>query len=307
MDRNPDQQAVRTGLKPTTAVVRAALSVWRLTIIPAKQRYDGAGGVRHILVVVYNRQNVDIDMMDFTSVASVEQWFTTSVLVLVGACLQGVSGVGFGMFAAPILAIVAPELVPGPMLFLSLVIAVLSVIRERSSIDTKGLGYALLGRIPASIIAAAMIGVLPIRELSILFAIVILAGIVMSLTRLEIRPTAPVMFGAGCVSGFMGTLTSVGLPPIALMYQSAPKATLRASLGGFLIFGTIISIAALTAAGRFGMHDVALGTWLIAPLSLGFWISNPLARRVSPGIVRLAVLALSGFAALLLLVRQFWV
>lgn len=242
--------------------------------------------------------------MDLVNAANAEQWAVTSLLILVGACLQGVSGVGFGMFAAPILAIVAPELVPGPMLFLSLIIAILSVVRERTSVDAKGLGYALLGRVPASIVAAALIGVLPVRELSIVFAVVILAGIAMSLSRIEIRPSPPAMFGAGCVSGFMGTLTSVGLPPIALMYQNAPKATLRASLGGFLIFGTMISIAALAAAGRFGVHDIALGTWLIAPLSLGFWISNPLARRISPGTVRLAVLALSGLAALLLLVRQ---
>ncbi len=245
-------------------------------------------------------------MMDLLTAANAEQWALTSFLVLAGACLQGVSGVGFGMFAAPILAIVAPELVPGPMLFLSLIIAVLSVARERASVDMKGLGCALLGRIPASIAAAALIGFLPLRELSIVFALVILAGVAMSLARVDVRPTAPVMFGAGCISGFMGTLTSVGLPPIALMYQNAPKATLRASLGGFLIFGTLISIVALSFAGRFGFHDVALGTWLIAPLSIGFWISSPLARRISPGTVRIAVLGLSAFAAMLLLLRQFY-
>jgi len=80
---------------------------------------------------------------------------------------------------------------------------------------------------------------------------------------------------------------------------------LRASLGGFLFFGTLISIAALAAAGRFGLHDVVLGTWLIAPLYLGFWISTPLARLVSPRLVRYAVLGLSALAALLLLLRQF--
>lgn len=234
-----------------------------------------------------------------------ERWLVASFLVLAGACLQGVSGVGFGMFAAPILAIVDPELVPGPMLFLGLIIAVLAVIRERASLDMKGLGYALLGRIPASLAAAAMIGLLPIRVVSILFALVILAGVAMSLSRLDLRPSPARLFGAGCVSGFMGTLTSVGLPPIALMYQHAPKATLRASLGGFLIFGTLISIAALSAAGRFSLHDIALGAWLIAPLYLGFWVSTPIAGKVSHKTVRYLVLGLSAFAALLLLLRQF--
>ena len=243
--------------------------------------------------------------MDLVRYAIASPWAIASILVLIGACLQGVSGVGLGMFAAPILAIVDPELVPGPMLFLGLIIAVLSVVRERSSVDSKGLGFALLGRVPASIAAAALIGLLPVRELSIVFALLIFAGVAISLARIELPCSPAAMFGAGCVSGFMGTVTSVGLPPIALMYQNAPKATLRASLGGFLFFGTLISIAALAAAGRFGLHDVVLGTWLIAPLYLGFWISTPLARLVSPRLVRYAVLGLSALAALLLLLRQF--
>lgn len=244
-------------------------------------------------------------MIDFLIASLSSRWAVASILILAGACLQGVSGVGLGMIAAPLLAILDPELVPGPMLVLGLVIAVLSLIRERSSLDTKGLGYALLGRTIASVFAAAVITLLPVRELSIVFALVILAGVAMSLLRFELRPTPTTMFGAGCVSGFMGTLTSVGLPPIALMYQNAPKSTLRASLGGFLIFGTLISIIALIFAGRFGTHDIVLGTWLAAPLYLGFWISTPLSRRISPGAVRLAVLGLSALSALLLLLRQF--
>ena len=243
-------------------------------------------------------------MTDLVLHAITGPWAIAGLLVLIGACRQGVSGVGFGMFAAPIIAIVDPELVPGPMLFLAIIIALLSALRERASIDAKGLGFALLGRAPASLAAAALIGLLPVRELSILFALVILAGVAMSLARIELPSSPAVMFGAGCISGFMGTVTSVGLPPIALMYQNASQSTLRASLGGFLLFGSMISITALAMAGRFGWHDVALGTGLIAPLYLGFWISTPLARLVSPGVVRFAVLGLSALAALLLLLRQ---
>lgn len=232
------------------------------------------------------------------------RWGAASFLVLAGACMQGVSGVGFGVLAAPVLAIIDPELVPGPMLFLGLVIAVLAVLRERDSLDAKGIGFAMLGRVPASIAAAVAMSALPVREISIVFALLILAGVAMSLARVELRISPVTMFGAGCISGFMGTITSVGTPPIALMYQNAPKATLRASLGGFLFFGSFVSIVALTFTGRFGVHDVVLGTWLIAPLWLGFWISTPLASRVSARVVRLAVLGLSALAALALLLRQ---
>ncbi|MDC7786030.1 sulfite exporter TauE/SafE family protein [Rhodoplanes sp. TEM] len=243
-------------------------------------------------------------MMDPVLADVVVRWGAASLLVLAGACMQGVSGVGFGVFAAPILAIIDPELVPGPMLFLGLVIAVLAVRRERSGLDTRGVGFAMLGRVPASVAAAAMMTALPVREVSIVFALLILAGVAMSLARFAPRVSPATMFGAGCISGFMGTITSVGTPPIALMYQNAPKATLRASLGGFLFLGSLVSIAALSVTGRFGVHDVVLGTWLIAPLWLGFWLSTPLARRLPAKAVRLTVLGLSALAALLLLLRQ---
>lgn len=231
-------------------------------------------------------------------------WMTAGLLVLLGACLQGVGGIGFGMFAAPIIAVLEPELVPGPMLFLGLVIAAYAVAREPSHLDRKGLGYALLGRLPSSIIAALLLGVLPVRALGILFGAIILGGVGLSLTRFRPRPTPVNLFVAGLVSGFMGTITSVGLPPIALVYQGAATATLRATIGGYLVIGTLISLAALTAVGRFGLHDMAIGGWLVLPLTVGFWLSGPLARRLPQHLVRRMVLVLSAGSALLLLVRE---
>ncbi|GGB51094.1 permease [Tistrella bauzanensis] len=237
-----------------------------------------------------------------------QDWLIAAVVIAVAACLQGTGGVGFGMVAAPVMAILMPELLPGPMLLLGLMVAVLAVARERAALDPKGLGFALAGRLPTSILAATLIGVLPLRMLSIVFALVILAGVAMSvaitLRGRRIVPSPGKLFAAGLVSGFMGTITSVGTPPIALVYQNADAPALRATIGAYLVAGTLISIAALAAVGRFGLHDLTLGAWLALPLAAGFAISGPLASRLPRAAMRWLVLALSGAAAALLLIRQ---
>lgn len=231
-------------------------------------------------------------------------WHWIALVVFAGAFLQGLSGVGLGMVASPLLALLDPELVPGPLLLISCVIAVMSLLREREALDATGLGYAIGGRLLAAFPAALLMGVLPVRGLAILFALVILLAVAASLWKLPLRPTRLNLLVAGCVSGFMGTLTSVGLPPIALVYQSVPPAQLRASIGGFLAAGSLFSIGALAVVGRFGLRELWLGLALLAPLLLGFAASGRLRHLLPAGGMRLTVLAIAAGSALLLLARQ---
>ena len=50
--------------------------------------------------------------------------------------------------------------------------------------------------------------------------------------RVDVRPTTSTLVGAGMVSGVMGTMTSVGGPPMALVYQREQAAKLRSTLAG---------------------------------------------------------------------------
>ncbi len=244
-------------------------------------------------------------MPTFDNAFTIGDWALASLLVVFSACLQGISGVGFGMVAAPLLALLRPDLVPGPMLVLGIVIAALAVAREPQDLDRRGLWFALAGRLPTSIAAAMAMGLMPLRTLSLLFAAIILLGVVLAALRISLKPTGENLFAAGLLSGFMGTMTSVGLPPVALLYSQSPPATLRATIGGYLAVGSLISMVALGAVGRFGLHDLLLGLWLLAPLLLGYWLSGPLARRLPKDTARVLTLAFSALAALLLAGRQF--
>jgi uncharacterized protein len=86
--------------------------------------------------------------------------------------------------------------------------------------------------------------------------------------------------------------------------QNSEPAVLRATLAAFLVAGTVISLAVLAWAGRFGLHELQLGLLLLVPIAAGFLLSMPLVRRVNPRSVKRLVLAISAASAIVLLVQQ---
>jgi len=228
-----------------------------------------------------------------------------ALAVLAGAVIQGVGGIGFSMFVAPLVAVARPELVPGPMLVLGGSVSLLALLRERRRIDYRAAGIALAGRLPGTVAAGLVVGLLPPRHFSVVFAVLVLAAVALSLVaRRAYGETPPRLAAAGFVSGLMGTITSVGAPPMALVMQRSEPARLRATMGLFLFVGAVASIAALAWAGRFGWGDLQLSLVLLPPLAAGFWFSSAFSGRVPPRAVRLLVLGISALSALILLAQS---
>ena len=227
-----------------------------------------------------------------------------AAIVLIGACLQGAGGIGFGMFVGPALAIGRPDLVPGPVLLLSVLLSTLSVGREFRSIDYPALGYSLAGRIPASIAGGMLFALLPVRALSIVFALLILGAVALSLRGWRVHAEPRNLLIAGALSGFMGTITSVGAPPMAMAYQDFAPARMRATIGAFFVAGAIGSLLVLRGVGRFGAHEALLGLSLVPPMVIGFALSNLVVHRIDRAKTRVSLLAMSALAAIALLALQ---
>lgn len=230
-----------------------------------------------------------------------------AAIVAAGATLQGAVGIGFGVLAAPLLVILAPELVPGPILLMGLLLAGMSTTREFRCVDTRELSLAICGRIAGTAGAGAVIAVLPMAVFSTVFAVTILAAVGLSVTRWHLLPTRRNLLAAGLVSGFMGTITSVGAPPMAMVYQNMPGPKVRATMGAFLMLGAAFSLLTLAMVGRFSAAEAASAMWMVPPLLLGFFCSRFLLRHVdrSRRGIKTAVLAVSASAALALLAKQF--
>ncbi|UCF20801.1 MAG: sulfite exporter TauE/SafE family protein [Gemmatimonadota bacterium] len=226
--------------------------------------------------------------------------------VFLGAVVQGSIGFGLSLVAVPVLILVEPRLVPGPILCVAIVLTLLLSHRERDSIDFFGVGWALAGRLPGTAVGAVALLVMPRDRLSLLFGILVLLAVLMSSFRLRLQPTAWSLSAAGLLSGFMGTTAAIGGPPIALLLQRLPGDRLRGTLSGFFLVGASVSLLALTVIGRFGGEELRLAVLLLPGILLGFWVSAHTARFLDRGYTRAAVLAAATAAGLIAVLKHVW-
>jgi hypothetical protein len=225
------------------------------------------------------------------------------VALAAAGAIQGSTGFGFNMLAAPLLAVVHPDFVPAPMLMMAFVISLGGMIRERRSIDRSGLGWALAGRVLASAAAVACLGLLAPESFGTLFGVLVLLAVVLSVAGIRVKATSRNLFLAGGLSGFMGTLTSIGAPPMAIVYQNSRGPVMRATLNAFFVAGAAISLVALGWAGRIEVADAVLAGVMLPFAAAGFLLSGWGRRLVDKGRVRIVVLTVSTLSAVILIGR----
>lgn len=232
------------------------------------------------------------------------QLVLATLVVAVGASVQGVLGFGLGLIGAPILALLDPSLVPGPLLFAVLPLTILVARRERGALDLRGVRWALVGRVPGTIVGSLAVAALPEGPLKILLGSLVLVAVGVSVAGWYVRPTTTTLLGAGVMSGFMGTTTSIGAPPIALLYQRQSGPELRSTLAAYFVVGGMFSLSTLAVAGQFGVTELRAGLVLLPGVLAGYLGSGALARLLDRGYTRPAVLGLSAGASLALILRE---
>lgn len=144
-----------------------------------------------------------------------------SITGLLGATLQGTVGFGMGIVASPFLVLLDERFVPAPILLSTLVLTTFLTLRERHAVDIRGLRWALVGRVVGTVVAGMVLTVLPADRMTVVFGGFVLVGVLMSASGLRFHPHPHVLAGAGMLSGIMGTIASIGGPPMALVYQDA--------------------------------------------------------------------------------------
>ncbi len=230
--------------------------------------------------------------------------FLGALVLAAGCFLQGAAGFGAALVAAPILALIDPRLVPGPLLMACFLLTVLMALRDREDMDLEGLGWGLAGRIPGTLAGAWVLKVSTADSLALALGVLVLLAVVMSAAGPALRPTRNSLFAAGIVSGFMGTTTSVGGPPMALLYQHSPGARLRGTLAAYFVVGALISLAGMAAVGRFGAAEAKWGLAMMPGVVLGFVLSGKAAEYLDGGRTRTVVLAVSALSGVALIARE---
>lgn len=232
------------------------------------------------------------------------EYLVVFVVMAAGAALQG--GVGFGMnlLAAPLLALVDPALIPGPLILAALSLVVLMARRDRADVDWSGFWWVMLGRLPGTLAGALLVASISKRGVAIAVGIAVLVAAALSTRDLGLKPTRATLVGAGVGSGFSGTVSSIGGPLLAVVYAGQRGPVIRGTLSVMFVVGGLISAGALAAVGRLGLEELKLALLLQPPVIIGFLSSRRLAAHLDAGRTKAAVLTVSVLGALAVIASE---
>jgi hypothetical protein len=226
-------------------------------------------------------------------------------VVYVGSTVQASIGIGLGMIASPMLLLADPDFIPAAVMLAVLPLTFTIAWVDRRHIAPREVGFAVVGRVPGTIAGALVVASLSDELLSVLVAGSVLLAVVASITGRLFEPTDRSLVVAGLASGFAGTTTGVGGPPMALTYQNSDPAAMRATISAFFSIGSVMSIATLWLAGEIGARQLQLTVLILPGVALGVVTARLVKDHLRPEVVRPAVLVICTIAAIALLAGTF--
>lgn len=233
------------------------------------------------------------------------------VIVLAGATLQRVSGMGMGLLAAPVLSLLLGPVV-GVMVVnvIAAVNALVISFSARPNIDWKR--FLLIGPVMVigAIPAVYLVGHMPVAWLQILVGSVLTIAL---LTVTFAKTHVPVAHGpapavaAGIVGGFMNTIAGVAGPAITVYAQAArwEQRSFAATLQPLFVVSGVVSFVGKHLTGAADISTVPLGVWPAALMAMATGVLSGayFSRRVSRDTARKVAIALATLGALTALAR----
>lgn len=234
-------------------------------------------------------------------------WWVLVALALAlaaGALVQSTVGLGQGLLAAPVMALLAPELMPGSMLLLVLLLPLLTLGEGWRQVDVRGLAWAMPARVPGTVLGAWLVTRWDAAALGLAIGVMVLLAVGLSGSGRGVRLGRGTLLGAGFLSGVAGTVASIGGPPLALLYQHRPLPVIRQTLAVYFLLGAALSLLALGVGGELRWHQVAVAAALTPAVLVGVLAARVSRRGLPQRLVRRVVLVVCAVSALVLIVRS---
>lgn len=227
-------------------------------------------------------------------------------IIAIGSMAQTAIGFGMGLIAVPFLVLIDPQMVPAPIVMLGFVQLSISAWAHRHAIQWRVLGWATISRIPGTALAIWLMAITGIEGIKIFIGVTVLAAVAMSLFKISVEPNSRNHIIAGFFSGFSGTATSIGGPPMALLYQKQQGDFVRANLSAYFTIGSLISLGGMAVGGFVTVQSWIYFAYFLPPTLIGVWLGMKLRHHLKPTFMRPAILILCSASALALLVQTWW-
>lgn len=227
------------------------------------------------------------------------------LVIFVGSFIQSSIGFGLAIVAAPVLYFIDPLYVPAPITVSALTLSIANSYSHWRSISFRGLRFAILGRIPGTVSGGLLLLWINQQALALWIGLSVLAGVGLSMSNIVFKANGKSLFCAGFLSGFMGTSSSIGGPPMALVMQHQENDFIRANLAAFFVVSCLMSLIMLSSIGRFGMEQMLISLPLMPATLAGYWLAMRTLHRISHENLRLASLLLCAIAGIAAVV-SYW-
>jgi uncharacterized protein len=215
------------------------------------------------------------------------------VTVLVASFVQGSTGMGFALIAAPIIGILQPLLLPVFLLVQMIPLNAYVAWRERHALDQVGTTWISAGRLVGTFGGLWVLLMVTASRLSLLIGIFTVLAVLATLLLPPFHPGRRALLTAGLVTGVTETATGVGGPPLALVYQHRPAAVLRSTVASCFLIGEVISLATLALSGKVAPDQIWSALLLLPAVGAGALLSRMVHHRLDGAAIRYVVL---GFA-----------
>lgn len=227
-----------------------------------------------------------------------------ALAVLVGAFVQAVVGLGVGLVTAPLIAVLEPSLMPTLPLWFGLLVSGLSLAGERRHVDWGAIGWSLPARIPGTAVGVLLVVVFSSGQIGIAVGVMVLMAVLLSFRSVGVPVNRGTLLVAGFTSGVTGTATSIGGPPIALLFQHRRPSEVRATLAVFFFIGVVLSLAGLAVTGSVPLASLVVAAAVSPLLVLGVLLGARVRDRLPRERFRVAVLVVCAASAVVLLVKS---
>lgn len=224
--------------------------------------------------------------------------------VFLGVTAQAFFGLGFGLFAAPLLFLIDPAYVPAPVILLGFLLSGFQLVKTRHFMMTARVCFAVSGRMLGTGLGVLLLMALSEAWLGFIFSLLIIATTLVTRFRFSIHPNRINLAVAGFISGVIGTATSVGGPPMAIVYQNSDRRQARDDLTQFFFWGTLFAAIALYLSSSISVHAQVLTLKMMPGLVLGLLAAAALEKREMNLSVRDFFITASLLSSSLILIRS---
>ncbi|MCB1385409.1 MAG: sulfite exporter TauE/SafE family protein, partial [Nitratireductor sp.] len=201
-------------------------------------------------------------------------WLLALFAIFAATCIQFSLGIAFGLIAGPALALIHVDFVPAPVLMLTCVTATTGAVREWRLVRWDQVRWSVSGRFLGALVAIYCLALIPDEKTFLLvFGLLIGFAVLLSVSGLRFPFTLPTIGAAGMVSGFTATITGVGGPPMAVVFQHQKAIDARPTLQSFFALGSLASFLLLMVSGHVGARAIAIALLLVPGFVAGYFVA----------------------------------